>query len=42
MNDKTNIQVKRTTRDALAELGHKGDSYDKIVRMLIEFYKREQ
>lgn len=35
---KTNIQVSRETRDRLAQLGRKDDTYDDIVRRLIEFY----
>lgn len=40
MDGKTNIQVSRATRDALAKLGAKGDTYDDIIRRLIEFYNR--
>lgn len=40
MDGKTNIQVSRTTRDALAKMGSKGDTYDDIIRRLIEFYNR--
>lgn len=32
---KTNIQVSRATRDALASLGAKGDSYDDIISSLL-------
>ena len=35
---KTNIQVSRETRDKLAEIGRKDDTYDDIIRMLIELY----
>lgn len=38
MNGKTNIQVSRKTRDELAEIGKKDDTYDDIIRMLIELY----
>ena len=38
MKGKTNIQVSRETRDRLAELGRKDDTYDDIIRRLIEFY----
>ena len=31
---KTNIQVSRSTRDALADMGRKGDTYDDILRRL--------
>lgn len=35
---KTNIQVSRETRDKLANLGNKGDSYDDIIVRLLNFY----
>ena len=35
---KTNIQVSRKTRDALAELGNKNDTYDDIIQKLLKFY----
>ena len=35
---KTNIQVSRDTRDALASLGGKGDTYDDIIIKLLNFY----
>ena len=35
MERKTNIQVKKSTRDALAALGSKDDSYDDIIRRII-------
>ena len=42
MERKTNIQVSISTRDALMKLGSKGDSYDDIVRRLLEFYMEHQ
>lgn len=39
MDGKTNIQVSRETRDYLAKLGRKGDSYDYIIRKLLAFYE---
>ena len=42
MERKTNIQLNVSTRDALAKLGSKGDSYDDIVRRLLEFYMEHQ
>ena len=39
MNGKTNIQVSRETRDYLASLGKKGESYDDILQKLILFYE---
>ena len=40
-DSKTNIQISRTTRDALAELGKKDDTYDDIIRRLIEHFKMD-
>lgn len=39
---KTNIQVSIRTRDYLAELGKKGDSYDDIIRRLLAYYEITQ
>jgi len=39
MMSKTNIQVSRETRDYLAKLGRKGDTYDDIIRRLLTFYE---
>lgn len=33
---RTNIQVRKSTRDALAALGKKGDSFDDIITRLID------
>ena len=35
---KINIQVSRETHKELQELGHKGQSYDDIVQMLLKYY----
>ena len=37
-DSKTNIQVSRSTRNRLAELGKKDDSYNDIIVMLLNFY----
>jgi hypothetical protein len=37
---KTTIQISSSTRDVLKELGLKGDSYDDILRMLIDDFKK--
>ena len=42
MERRTNIQLKDSTRDELASLGRKGQSYDDIVRMLLDYFKRGQ
>ena len=39
---KTNIQISRNTRNRLAELGSKTDTYDDIVCRLIDFYYEHQ
>ena len=39
---KTNIQVSRETRDYLAKLGNKGDTYDTIIRRLLAYYEITQ
>lgn len=41
MDGKTNIQVSRETRNELAMLGKKGDTYDDIIRKLIKYYKED-
>ena len=40
MEGKTNIQVSRATRDALIKLGKKGDTYDDIIRGLLNYKKK--
>ena len=37
-DSKTNIQVGRSTRNRLAELGKKDDSYDDIIVRLLDAY----
>ena len=41
MSGKTNIQVSRSTRNRLAELGKKDDSYDDIIVRLLDAYSEE-
>ena len=41
MDGKTNIQISRKTRDRLVELGKKGDTYDDIIRQLLDAYSQE-
>lgn len=38
MDGKTNIQVSRSTRNRLAELGSKDDTYDDIIVRLLDYY----
>ena len=42
MTGKTNIQVSRETRDKLAELGSKADTYDDIIVRLLTFYEQHR
>jgi len=37
--DVTTIQVSRETRDQLKELGKKGETYDEIIKKLLESVK---
>lgn len=39
--EETTIRVKVKTRDDLAVLGNKDDTFDDIIRRLIESYKKE-
>lgn len=34
----TTIKIKPTTRDVLASIGTKGQTYDEIIRMLLQNY----
>lgn len=38
MGEVTTVKVRRETKKALAELGKKEDTYDAIIRRLIDFY----
>jgi len=40
MNRITSLRVTRETRDRLAEIGGKDDSFDEIIGRLLDFYKR--
>ena len=42
MESKTNIQVRRATRNALADLGKKDDTFDDVINMLLKFYLGHQ
>jgi predicted CopG family antitoxin len=42
MSEITTIKIKKETRKALAELGKKNDTYDDIIRGLIDFYKKNK
>ena len=41
MDKRTTIQLSKTTRDALAELGGKDDSFEDILIKLIRFWNEE-
>ncbi len=38
MGDVTTIKLSKKTRDALAELGSKKETYEDVIEKLIEFY----
>ena len=40
MSDRTTIPLSRETRDLLKELGKKGETWDELVRRLVEEAKR--
>ena len=35
---KTTIQIEEETRDRLKDIGKMGDSYDSVIRRLLDFY----
>jgi hypothetical protein len=39
-DDITTIQIKKTTRDELKKLGIKGETYDTIIRRLLDTAKK--
>lgn len=39
-NDSTTISLDRSTRDRLKDLGAKGETYDDILRRLLDDYER--
>jgi len=40
MNKITSLRVTRETRNRLAEMGSKDETFDQIIQRLIEFYKK--
>lgn len=40
MNRITSLRVSRETRNLLAEMGSKDETFDQIIRRLIEFHKK--
>ena len=42
MKDMTTIPIKKETRDMLKELGKKGETYDEIIRRLIDLWKSQK
>ena len=42
MEDITTIMVKKETRDILKELGKKGETYDDIIRRLIDLWNAQK
>ena len=37
----TTLRVKVSTRDRLADIGNKDDTFDDIINRLVDFYKKE-
>lgn len=42
VDKRTTIQLSKKTRDALASLGSKDESFEDIIKKLIKSYKKEQ
>ena len=42
MSGMTTIPIKKETRDMLKELGKKGETYDEIIRRLIDLWKSQK
>jgi len=40
MNEITSLRVRRDTRNRLAEIGSKDETFDQIIQRLIVFYKK--
>ena len=40
MSEATTIQISRETREELREFGKKGETYDRVIRKLMEVAKR--
>ena len=40
VKDITTIKIKKETHTVLCALGHKGETFDDLIRRLIEIYKR--
>jgi predicted CopG family antitoxin len=40
MGELTTIKIRKETREKLAEIGSKKETYDDIIRRLIDSYKR--
>ena len=41
MGDITTLKVRKETRARLAELGAKNETYDQIIKRLIDFYRQK-
>lgn len=40
MDEVTTVRITKRTRERLAELGRKKETYEEIIQRLIEFYKK--
>ena len=41
-NDETMVRIKKETTELLRQLGIKGETYDTIIKRLIEFWKTKK
>jgi len=40
LGDITSLKVRKVTRDRLAEMGNKTETFDDIIQRLMDFYKK--
>jgi hypothetical protein len=41
-DDKTTMKVEKSTRDRLADLGKKGESFDTIINRVLDEYQKKR
>jgi len=41
-SDLTTISIKKTTRDALKEVGKKSETYDEVILRLVDSFKKQE
>ena len=42
MDNVTSLKVRKVTRDRLAQLGNKAETFDDVINRLMEFYERNK